>query len=223
MLNQIIPPEIKNDMFYSALKMMASNPHVKTILEIGSSSGQGSTEAFVEAIRVRQDKQSVRLFCMEVSKERFANLAKAYANDTFVKCYNMSSVALNEFPRREEVVNFYNTTHTILNAYQLDQILGWLQADINYVVSSGLHFNGIHRIKQENQIDIFDLVLIDGSEFTGEREYYAVAGSRIIALDDINAHKCFNVYHMLKNHASYRLVIENFELRHGFAVFERRF
>lgn len=223
MLNQVIPPEIKNDMFYTALKMMGSNPQIMDILEIGSSSGQGSTEAFVEGIRSRPNKDSVRLFCMEISKERFANLAKTYSGDTFVKCYNMSSVALGEFPSREEVVNFYNSTRTLLNAYPIETVLGWLQGDIDYVVSSGLDFNGINRIKEQNGINYFDLVLIDGSEFTGEREYHAIAGARIIALDDVNAHKCFNAYQILKNHVAYRLVVENLQLRNGFAIFERKF
>lgn len=222
-LNQIIPPEIKNDMFYSALKMMASAPAIKNILEIGSSSGQGSTQAFVEAIRSRSDADSVRLFCMEISRERFAALQAAYAGDAFVKCYNYSSVALHEFPSADEVRTFYNGTRTVLSAYPLDTILGWLQQDLDYVAASGLDFNGIRRIQQETGIHKFDMVLIDGSEFTGESEYHAVAGARVIALDDINAHKCFNVYQMLKHHVSYRLVVENIELRHGFAIFERKF
>lgn len=223
MLDQIIPPEIKNDLFSTVLRMIASNEHVKTILEIGSSSGQGSTEAFVEAIRERQDQDSVRLFCMEVSRERFVNLRKNYADDVFVKCYNMSSVSLSEFPSPGEVISFYNSTRTNLNVFPIETVLEWLRMDIEYVQTSRLDFNGIQRIKAENGILFFDVVLIDGSEFTGEREFYSVAGSRIIALDDVNAHKCFNVYQMLKNNASYRLVIEDLNLRNGFAVYERKF
>jgi len=222
-LNQIIPPEIKNDMFYSALKMMASSPGINTILEIGSSSGQGSTQALVEAVRSRSDRDRASLFCMEISKERFEALQSAYAGDAFVKCFNYSSVALQQFPTVAEVMNFYNSTRTVLNNYPLEVILGWLQQDLDYVASSGLNFNGIERIKHEANITTFDMVLIDGSEFTGESEFHSVAGARVIALDDINAHKCFNVYHMLKHHVSYQLVIENMELRHGFAIFQRKF
>jgi hypothetical protein len=64
-------------------------------------------------------------------------------------------------------------------------------------------------------------VLIDGSEFSGESEFYLIGGARVIALDDVNAFKCFNVYHMLRNNLSYRLVRENLILRNGYAVFER--
>ncbi|MBF0227302.1 MAG: hypothetical protein HQK76_17795, partial [Desulfobacterales bacterium] len=45
--NEKIPPEIvKNDGFYEAIKKIASSEDIKTILEIGSSSGEGSTKAF---------------------------------------------------------------------------------------------------------------------------------------------------------------------------------
>jgi hypothetical protein len=223
MISEIIPPEIKNDQFYHVLGMIAEKSHLQTFLEIGSSSGGGSTEAFVMAIRQRSDRDLVRLFCMEVSRERFAKLAETYANDSFVKCYNVSSVSLSEFPSREEVIAFYNSTQTNLNYYPLSTVLEWLQADIDYIRSSGVDLNGINRIKSENGISVFDMVLIDGSEFTGEREFYSVAGARVIALDDINAHKCFNPHHMLLNNASYRLLFENRNLRNGFSIFERKF
>jgi len=69
----------------------------------------------------------------------------------------------------------------------------------------------------------FDMVLIDGSEFTGEAELYHCLGARVIALDDVNSHKCFNAYRILANHVSYALTHQNMGLRNGFAVFERRF
>lgn len=73
--NEIIPPEVLDDNFYHSLVHCASRSDVKTILEIGSSSGEGSTDAFVKAIRNRSDSNSVKLFCMEVSQARFEKLA----------------------------------------------------------------------------------------------------------------------------------------------------
>ena len=46
-LDNVIPPEIKNDEFYYTIRKMAQEEDVRTILEIGSSAGTGSTEAFV--------------------------------------------------------------------------------------------------------------------------------------------------------------------------------
>jgi hypothetical protein len=224
-LNQLIPPEIKNDEFYFLLHRIAGRPHLRTFLEIGSSSGEGSTEALVTGLRGRPDRADVRLFCLEVSRERFGKLQATYVGDAFVRPYNVSSIGAHQFPSAETVSHFYGTVRTALNNYPLPMVLGWLKDDIDYIRASGrasgLDMDGIEMIKRENQISLFDFVLIDGSEFTGEREFYTVGGARVIACDDINAFKCFNVYQMLRANPLYRLVAENPRLRNGYAVFER--
>ena len=71
-LNRLIPPEIKNDDFYRAIQNIAKNEDIQTVLEIGSCSGQGSTEAFVTGLRENPNQPT--LFCLEISKPRFAEL-----------------------------------------------------------------------------------------------------------------------------------------------------
>ena len=220
--NEIIPPEVSNDAFYHALVMCALRPDIKTILEIGSSSGEGSTEAFVKAIRQRPDRNSVKLFCMEISQARFQKLAATYKSDSFVKASRLSSVRLNQFPTREDVVNFYQNTQTNLNLYySLEMVLGWLEQDLAYIRESGLDTCGVDVIKQEQGIDFFDMVLIDGSEFTGNVELSLLLGAKIIALDDINTFKCYFAYQFLDGNPQYRVIARDISLRHGFAVFEK--
>jgi glycosyltransferase involved in cell wall biosynthesis len=222
-LSRIIPGEIVGDEFYDALQRYARRPDLKTFLEIGSSSGAGSTRAFASALRERPDAADTRLFCMELSRERYAALRSAYADYPFVRVHNLSSVGLDEFPSEEEVAFFYRSTRTTLNTYPLPQVLSWLRQDIAYMRESGLTSNGIERIKLDHGIRHFDMVLIDGSEFTGEAELFHTIGARVIALDDVNSHKCFNVYRILANHVSYGLTVQNLQIRNGFAIFERRF
>ena len=222
-MENIIQPEILNDEFHATLKKYASRQDLKNFLEIGSSSGGGSTDAFVTGIKERTDVSEVRLFCMEVSRTRFKALANHYAADDFVRCYNISSIAADEFPSEEEVVNFYNTIKTNLNNYPLDTILDWLKKDISYVKESGSDTNGIKLIKQANHIENFDMVLIDGSEFTGERELNLINGAKVISLDDVNAFKCWNAYQILLNTTHYVLAEHNFSLRNGYAFFQKKF
>lgn len=223
MIDQIIQPEILNDEFHATLKKYASRHDLKTFLEIGSSSGGGSTDAFVTGIKHRHDASEVRLFCMEVSRTRFKALASHYANEDFVRCYNISSVAAHELPAKEEVINFYNSTKTTLNNYPIETILDWLKQDIEYILNSGSDIDGIQLIKQANHIHNFDMVLIDGSEFTGERELHKTAGAKVIALDDVNAFKCWNAYQTLLHTTHYELKEHNFSLRNGYAIFEKKF
>ncbi len=223
MIDQIIQPEILNDEFHATLKKYAARQDLNTFLEIGSSSGGGSTDAFVSGIKQRQDVAEVRLFCMEVSRVRFKALANHYADDDFVRCYNISSVAASELPSPDEVINFYNTTQTTLNNYPLETVLTWLKQDIEYILNSGSDVNGIQLIKQANHIKNFDMVLIDGSEFTGERELHHTTGAKVIALDDVNAFKCWNAYQTLLSTTHYELKEHNFSLRNGYAIFEKKF
>ena len=222
-LDLIIPAEIKNDSFYHLLNSVAQLSEVKNILEIGSSSGQGSTEALVLEIRNRRDSSEVSLFCMEISKARYLMLQEAYKSDNFVKCYNLSSIASNEFPLESEIINFYNCVRTTLNRYPLQTILSWYSQDLDYINQNGIAINGIKHIKEDNKLNNFDLVLIDGSEFTGERDLWSVMGSKFIALDDVFAFKCWNAYQTLLHHSSYSLVCCDFNTRNGYAFFKRIF
>jgi hypothetical protein len=222
-MQHIIPAEIINDEFHFALKQYASRPDLKTFLEIGSSNGEGSTDAFVSGIKQRRDISEVRLFCMEVSRIRFKALAMHYSEQDFVRCYNISSIASKEMPTNDEVINFYESIQTKLNNYPIETVLDWLIQDTEYIKNSGTDVNGIRFIKHTNRIQNFDMVLIDGSEFTGERELHEIFGSRVIALDDVNTFKCWNAYQTLLHTTHYQLKQHNFLIRNGYAIFEKKF
>ncbi len=77
-LNKIIVPEISNGEFYESLVHIARRPDVTSILEIGSSSGAGSTQALVEGVQSRFDRDTINLYCMELSRERYIQLFSTY-------------------------------------------------------------------------------------------------------------------------------------------------
>lgn len=218
-LDHLIPPEIKNDEFYAAIEQIVREENIKTVLEIGSSSGEGSTEALVRGIRENPNKP--KLFCMEVSKVRFAELQKRYANDSFVNCYNLSSVSLEDFPDRDEVIEFYNNTPSNLNYYPLEQVLGWLRQDVEYVKNAGVLEDGIQRIKEDNNIDTFDVVIIDGSEFTGSIEWHYLYGANLVFLDDINTFKNYSNHLRLMSDSNYINIAHNNNIRNGYSIFKR--
>ncbi len=218
-IEHLIPPEIKDDELYLAIQKIAANNSIKTILEIGSSSGEGSTQALVAGMQENSSQPS--LFCLEISQARFAQLQKHYHNNSFVRCYNASSVSLEKFPKEIEIREFYQNTQTALNNYPVEQVIGWLQQDIQYLSSQEIQENGIQIIKQENQINYFDFVLIDGSEFTGIAELDEIYGANFIALDDINTFKNHSNYHKLLADKNYILIAENYSLRHGYAIFQK--
>ncbi len=189
-------------------------------MEIGSSAGGGSTEAFVAGLS--QNPGTPKLFCIEVSKVRFQKLRETYAAHPFVHAYNRSSVAVDEFPTPARVSQFYNEVASGLRKYPLEQVLEWLEHDVQYVREEGVSAGAIETIKAEYGINAFDMVLIDGSEFTGEVEYEKIQGARIIVLDDTNTFKCWGVRERLLADPTYDLIADDQTLRNGYAAFRKR-
>jgi len=218
-LDRLIAPQIKNDRFYRAISEVASRPGVKQILEIGSSSGGGSTEAFV--IGALRNPVRPTLYCMEVSVERFQALAVRWKGYDFVKCYNLSSVPLEKFPSEEEVTRFWRDVRSKLGHNRLEKVLGWLRDDIAYLRSHDVSTEGIREIKRLNGIETFDAVLIDGSEFTGIPEMEEVYGARFILLDDTRSYKNLDNAKRLRADPSYRRIRHSYWVRNGWAVFEK--
>jgi hypothetical protein len=219
----IVPEITEGQSFFQIIKSLASDTSHCTMLEIGSSNGLGSTQAFLQGIASRSDQDRVRLCCLELAPGSFQELVTNMQGHAFVTCYQESSTAVADLPVWEDVAFFYATRQTCLNDYPLETVRGWYDMCLNYARASGHDANGIARIKAEQKIRNFDLVLIDGSEFTGEQDLYSVIGARTIILDDCMTYKCYTAYQVLAAHPSYRLVIANMAERHGFVVFKRLF
>ncbi|HMD54393.1 MAG TPA: hypothetical protein VKJ65_07595 [Phycisphaerae bacterium] len=221
--NSLIPGEIKNDEFYNLIYHLARSEPVATVLEIGSSSGEGSTEAFVRGLRENPARPT--LFCMEISSPRFHALKQRYALDKFVKPYNASSVPADKFPSEQTVAQFHREAGSYLSRYPLEQVLSWLRQDMEYLkfaVKAGIPTDGIRRIKAENKIDHFGMVLIDGSEFSGNAELDEVIGANLILLDDFMSFKNYHPYRRLSADPAYVLIACNPNLRNGYAAFRKR-
>jgi hypothetical protein len=219
----IIPAEIKNDNFYySIIKLISNDKNINNIIEIGASSGEGSTEAimigYLQNLKWNKDN-NMNIYSVEVCTERYAKLENKYQNYKNFHPYNISSINIEQFAAKENIIEFYNTIPTTLNNYSLDMILGWYDNDLKYIIKNDIPQNGINKIKMENNITDFDIALIDGSEFTGLAELDLLYGSKYILLDDINAFKNYYSHQKLKASPEYKCIIEDYKTRNGFSIF----
>jgi hypothetical protein len=171
------------DEFFSTVHQLSQAENIKTSLAIGAAAGEKITEAFLAG--VRQNQQRPTAFCLNLSTPRFLKLQRYSLHDSAVRCYNISSPALDKLPEKNETNNT------------------------------------IKRIKQENQIDCFDLVLIDGSEFQDAAELDEVYGAKFVLLDDINTRQNYQNLHRLLADPDYTLVAQNSSLRNGYAIFQK--
>jgi len=218
-LDRLIPPEIKDDEFYRTLERIAARADVRTILDIGASSGEGSTAALVAGAMRNPIRPTIH--CIEVSVPRFEALEARYRSLEFVHCHNVSSVPVGLFPSEAHVDAFRRRVWTRFRFIRRTEVMRWLRQDIDYVLRHGLSRDGIRSIMADNGIDRFDLVVIDGSEFTGRAECEAVYGARFVALDDIRTYKNYDNRRRLDADPGYRCIAGARRLRNGFAVYER--
>ncbi|MEY4701095.1 MAG: hypothetical protein RL326_1282 [Pseudomonadota bacterium] len=218
-LDSIIAPEISNDAFHEAIFSLASSQPLRHILEIGSSSGQGSTDAWVQGISRNPGRPT--LHCLELSKPRFNKLRDHYADNSQVRCYWGSSVGLHQFPSEAEVTAFYESVPSKLREYPLPQVLSWLREDIDYVRRHEAPSDGIAQALRSCGQNTFDAVLIDGSEFTGVPEFARIYGAKFILLDDILTYKNWDVFHYLAEDPMYQAIMARGDIRNGFAIFRR--
>lgn len=219
-LDRPIPPEIRDDAFHDALVRVAARPDVRHILEIGASSGAGSTEALLFGTRMNPGQPVIH--CIEVSEVRHRQLTARFRGIDRVRCYNLSSVPLESFPSPADVERFWRDERSNLRRIPLGEVLRWLEQDVTYLREHGKSGHGIRQVRREAGVDVFDAVLIDGSEFTGEAELEEVYGARILMLDDTLTYKNLRNRRRLLADPRYQLVEESSRTRNGYAIFQLR-
>ena len=69
--------------------------------------------------------------------------------------------------------------------------------------------------------DFFDVILLDGGEFTTWYEYNIIKDKcKILILDDTNTNKCKKIVEDIKNNKQWKILIESNE-RNGFIICEK--
>ena len=220
-----IEPEIKDDELYHAIVELVKEKKPRNILEIGSSNGLGSTQAFIEGIRALPHEHRCTLYCLEADPQRFAELELNMKNVHFAECYNASSVPVSEYINEDEIATFlknrpYGTFNIV--RYGVSTVCGWRKAELETIVAYGVKQNGIEWAKKRIGGMDFDMVLIDGSAFTGWAEYQKVDGAKILILDDTMDIKNFCTVTDILVKGNYNVIGDNRKYRNGYAIFERK-
>ena len=216
-LDIIIDPEVnQNTQSYYVIQEYLKKVPVKTIIEIGASSGGGTTEALIKGITSRFHTEEVKMASVEVSRARFKNLKERYSGVSFFTPYNISSLPLSRFPSEEQVAKFIRETG--IHGGNVKTVLDWLRQDIQYVKDNNFDVNGIQKIKEDFGVKKFDLAVIDGSEFLGDEEFKELPDCDAYFLDDIHVYKNWNSHRILENDKRYSKIFEE-KIRGGSSLF----
>lgn len=219
-LDAVISPEVHDDSFALLATEVAARPDVRTAIDVGASSGAGSSAALFDGLKTKDDAM---LVCLELSEARFDKLSERFAPYDWVRCLNDSSIPLGEFPSDDEVLAFVES-HGGRALYNNppEEVMRWLRQDRDYLVAHEAAGRGITNAFELVEVDAFDLVLIDGSEFTGVAELNRLYGARYILLDDVRTYKNHGNRQRLLDDPDYTLISEDVQHRNGYSAFERR-
>ena len=222
-MKNLIPPEIINDEFSEWIRRICAEENVNTIIEIGASSGEGSTQQILKG--VSQSQTAKKVFCVEFIKERFEQLQSNLENYDFAHAVHGSTVDLVSHPTSLGVVDFFEKNPEHAKVYGVEDFLRWHGEGVDLLDKAsreGISLDVIEKIREQHGIQIFDVVLLDGSEFTGLVELQKIYGAKYILLDDICTYKNADSHFNLLEDPNYTLLHCNKELRNGFSVFKKR-
>lgn len=208
-----MPAEITAaDPFGQAIITVIRMAGYESVLEIGSYDGLGSTQVFIEALR---HAQNPRMVCLETSHDRHQALAANVAAFPWITALRQPSISPKSLTPRK----FNDVWESPFNhlRYPKEMVREWWDETMRYYGEGAPGF-------LETSSDTFDVVLIDGDEFSGFDDYRLVKDRvRCIMLDDVHhAYKCARAHFELVESGEWTLVWENPNVRNGAAILVRR-
>lgn len=188
------------------MKLVEVN-HLRTVVDIGTWNGMGSTRCFLLSLQ-GEDKKNTEFISLEVNFEKNQiakeNL-KELLNDDNKKLVWGSVLRPNDIKRLNDVF-----PELLINS----EFNRWHTIDVENLQSCPYV---IDQIPEE-----IDLVLFDGGEFTTYYEFLKLLPrcKRFIAMDDVNVCKCMKMRSLLLSHPDWK-EIAFIPQNNGFSIFER--
>ena len=177
--------QVKNNSILSNIIIQLCKDNInKTFLEIGTWNGYGSTKIFVEALNNRNDTLFYSLECNKEKSEFARNLYKD-KNNVFI---------LNE-TINNELHNEINNIFPVLLTNK--QYAYWNEVDLVNMKQCKLFLD------RKDIPDIFDVIFLDGGEFTTYHEFQKLKNKcKYLLLDDTNTNKCMKILEEIYNDKS---------------------
>jgi hypothetical protein len=178
---------------------------IKTILETGTWTGLGSTKCIYDGI-IDSNKKDFLVYSFECNFLRFMeaqnNLAPLMKGFNIINGTIISSEQIEYHKEKEEVKN--------------SNMIKWLAEDIE-------HMNKCLFLGDKVTNKIWDLVILDGSEFTGDEEFNLIKNNfRYLILDDTRSYKhCRNREFILNNKNTYNVITDDLNDRGGFILCQK--
>jgi hypothetical protein len=189
-----------NNQIGKLLYHIAKSDSNSNFLEIGTWNGLGSTKCIVEGLIAR--KTPYKFYSLECNSEKRDLASKYYSSYPDVQI--LSEVLLNEMPN-----DIYEIFPELKDSPTFQY---WNKVDFDNMKDKPLF------LKRESLPQIFDLVLLDGGEFTTWYEYLQIKDRcKYLALDDTKASKCKRIREEILTDSNWTVLLDSDE-RNGTMV-----
>jgi hypothetical protein len=188
--------------FGQAIAAISANPMYKTLCEVGSWNGLGSTRCFYEGMKQNPGAQ---LISLEGNREMYTMAAAHWKDIPQVKIVNGT---LHRNIMTDQEVKSHPMYPRIREHYDL-----YYQSEKEACLNTPLV-----------TVPKCDVILLDGGEFSTEGDWNVLYHPtlKVVMLDDTHVIKTNRIYNELKRDFTWRLVYDTPNLRHGAAIFVRR-
>lgn len=235
------PEIVKGDSLYNLIVKLVIEKKPTTILEIGSANGLGSTQAFIEG--VKSSGHECKMVCMEANIDRWRELAINCRFHNFISCIHGCSSSASSYMSEHDIEKFMKEHGYRFNIkrHSVDTVKKWRSDEIDMIekldldsdhpltnqgaycdaVLVAIGKSDITKNYEEYSNFVFDMVLIDGSAFTGDNDLDLCYGAKTIIMDDTMDIKCYHPMQRLLADDKYKLISSEPNYRNGYAAFEK--
>ncbi len=195
---------------YGHLASIAEKSEVKTILEVGSASGNGSTTHIVEGTLLNPSRP--KLYCLESKQSQFDILKRTFSNYFQVTLIQASSVPFEKYIGPDILLKLSPQAIWIMAQE-------W-QKERDEFARNPVPQNGIELAKKSAGVKTFDFVYLDSGWFSADAELDLVYGAKYIALDDVQDVKNSRTHARLCADPAYQEIVREY-VCNVFSVFKK--
>ncbi len=200
---QINRTSVLGDIIYK----MCKQDDIKTIVEIGTWNGMGTTKCIYDAI-IDSNKEDYLVYSLESNKSFYEEAVNNFNSLTKIKNFNL---ILGKIVEPEDMLNIDSCDDKFFSIHNRNTQKEWLKEDID----------NCNKVK--NVLDILpkniDLLILDGGEFSTLAEFNKLKDrATYFILDDTTALKNFEVSRIMRNDSNYKILHDDPNDRYGFLV-----
>lgn len=191
--------QVKNNTFLAnIITKLCNEKNNKTFLEIGTWNGYGSTKIFVDSLSNRTDTLFYSLECNKEKSDFARNLYKDKDN-----VFILNETINNELP--DDISQIFPE---LLTNKQYNY---WNEVDVNNMKNSKLF------LERTDLPQIFDVIFLDGGEFTTYYEFQVLNSKcNYLLLDDTNTNKCSKIVEEIYRDVNkWQILVHNKNTRNG--------